>query len=499
MALVTEAWHELPSSTYTRVNALTVLPPPILTEVLSMCSPQCLSRVEVALGSKSTREEVCDNVLIDRIWAALLAQQAGMHIALPDNFRREEEGGVPRASRIKAAFRSTRPSLALAKGWRDIRPDALADHAAIIAQLDGDFPDGRQISDPGLDGRARRLALHHFDVSGCFANSSWNSAVDGFLEASHGAPRQVSSQPVYIEIDGTAATLRLTLEASDRSRSRDVICDLNFGIDLEGVSLPAVKGRRLQVESILCCSGVARQSASYTLEHFDATGFPDVHARFHGMFRTRRCRHFWSFGPNANRPSGIIGHVARLEIHCTGETVVTESLPSTFEDQVGTAEWNVDLLGSAVAPLFHDASNAFADRPFPPGSLDGVIALVLRGGSSGFAQKASTVQAAGAVGCVICRDDNEDVTIMSRTFQGKEHPSPRIPSLIVDADVSKQLLRLAQQSISARIMLDRSRRVMRQISPEFRSFQRCAELGEPLHLAVLIEEHAPDQRSDDDV
>jgi len=289
------------------------------------------------------------------------------------------------------------------------------------------------------------------------------------------------------------------MEAWDRARSRDgrdVTWGFVLGLDTDRLTLPAQDDRLLRVESVLCCSGGVKQRACYTLEKFDATGFSASYARFHGMFRVTGAKHFWSFCPDANRASGFFGHVPRLEVHFQAGNGDCDSHSSSgrleVEEEVGTAEWNSELPSTILAPLTWVPENDFGDKPFESGVFEGSIAFIRRGGSCGFAEKVLAAQAAGALGCIIYRDDSECVSCMSRTFRGQEHSRPDIPAIIVDAEVSRRLKSAVAEDIRVRIVLDRSREVMRQLSPEFKTFQTCAAQGEPIHLAVLVEERVRD-------
>mmetsp|Transcript_85810 Transcript_85810/g.246277 ORF Transcript_85810/g.246277 Transcript_85810/m.246277 type:complete len:539 (+) Transcript_85810:100-1716(+) len=473
------------------------LPPSILARALSFCSARCLARIEVALGR-------CLGVALSADasqwlnWASLLSSEGGLHLFRSCSDRREGEAVSPSAS-TKAMLRMLRCSTPLGRGCRIPHMGEGNAFAAHVARLSAELADGRPVSTVHFEGgTARRLALRHFDVRGCFAGTSWRAAVDGFLRAEHGAPAQVQSGVVRVSIGETVIPLALTLEAWDKGRNRDVVNGISLGFDINEIDLPAPPGADLRIECLLSCGPSVRRRASYTLESFDDSGSRSLH----GAYRLKVSQHFWSFHPDGNcGERGCYGHVASLEVLVAGGAAAGDAAASAGAEHadtfsalaaaVGTAEWNVDLSGVGLAPLAYDLANACADGPFEPGSMVGRIALVWRGGQSGFAQKTLAAQAAGAVGCIVCRRDDTEVACMSRVFESIQHPKPDIPSIIVDAATSERLMAAARCGADARIVLDRSPGTMRKLSPEFEAFANSAARGEPIHLAVLVEEHVP--------
>jgi len=78
---------------------------------------------------------------------------------------------------------------------------------------------------------------------------------------------------------------------------------------------------------------------------------------------------------------------------------------------------------------------------------------------------------------------------MSSTYKGQRLLHPTIPAIMLSAAASRQLLATVESNSEsyAKIILDSSLETMRQLSPDFQVFKKCAEQREPIHMAVLIE------------
>jgi len=170
-----------------------------------------------------------------------------------------------------------------------------------------------------------------------------------------------------------------------------------------------------------------------------------VYRRWHGLYRATSGRAFCSFTAQVD---GLL-HIAHLELYrgCSAAGCAAEGAPCWTESSwhvddmckspyLRSAEWNQSLeQGTDVARLVFVADNEFAVAGFAPGSLEGAVALVRRGGGVGFAQKALTAREAGAVGCVIYDGEgplNCFTGPMGLEYQDRVHPDPGIPSVLVD-------------------------------------------------------------------
>mmetsp|Transcript_49741 Transcript_49741/g.88407 ORF Transcript_49741/g.88407 Transcript_49741/m.88407 type:complete len:573 (-) Transcript_49741:62-1780(-) len=479
----------------------------LLAVICSALSAQSLLRLEVALGA-STGRELQGSAGYRAAWMQLLAREAGLVLAQSHKACAEE---MP-VSTSKAVLRGVYASSSLDGGWRGfVSTAALQRSTVALSKLHVQHPDGRELLDLETGeswGRVRRLALVHFDVCGCFENTAWDTLVESFCKdrgVPPHTPHCVRSSCASCTVGGLPLHLSLVLRSLPLGRGAQdgFVVDLDmesfndyFGLEACGTAQHSLHDRQQDLIHVACifrCGEIERQSACIIRTRC-------VHGpRFLLPVDQRHLWHFTAFRRG-------FAQVFRLEVY-TGEdrsrpangSEKRESLVFCIEENLSTAQWNPGLPhGTDLVPLIWakacTPANEFAAKPFPERSLEGAIALIRRGGGCGFAHKAITARDAGAVGCIIYegKGDREamgDVFSMGQRFGAQDYPDPGIPSVMVDATDGRRVIEAVQAlgGARARIVLDNSVNALRALNADFQAFREEAKLGEPVHLAVLVE------------
>lgn len=477
--------------------ALPEVEPELLAVLFSACTAGSLARLEAALGARLGRA-VCATVQYRWAWVRALREECGFATARSTHDADIGDTGcdiAPPVEILKRTFRLASASLPVDGGWYGIESSDLQACASMLGNLHAALPDKREIFDPETGNRwgcVERLMLSHFDVHGCFCDSSWSAIVRSFQDNAalrRGVPRSARSSSVLCRLGhGSKIDLALTVTPfkirSTPPRWSPPEEGLFFDLDVDGFAAywekdapeRVLRQRRrdcLHVTCVIKCGLPAMERRSgrvlaYTPEH----GVEDI-----------GCRYLWHLAPYPN-----FGLRLSIDVECGG------SGGFVIDEHVANAIWNRELpSGTDLAPLAWQSDNMFATCQLQ--TMKGMIALIRRGGGCGFAQKALAAQHAGAVGCIIYeaqgdREQMADVSSgMGTYFGGVEYPTPRIPCVLVGFEDGNRLLEavLSPGGAHARINFGLSDEALRKPPESFCKFQQVASSGGAVHVAVLVE------------
>ena len=187
------------------------------------------------------------------------------------------------AFRPQALLRQLTMAAPLAQGWRCQGLAELRRCATLIAGLDADSPQGRDLVDPDSQctyGAVSRLALVHFDAQGCFAGAPWDRLVTAFRDGTRRNPvirlgrrrrQQACSDSVTCCVEGVDVDLKLVLSTIDEDPEFGIF----FGLDAEAFDpyflapggLRHLDNRRRDVLRVTCTMrcGAVEQHSGYVL------------------------------------------------------------------------------------------------------------------------------------------------------------------------------------------------------------------------------------------